>query len=255
MKVYLAGPIANSTDGECNDWRQDLKDQFPEVEFLDPMVRDYREGHLGNEATIVEGDKADIDSVDLVFANCWKTSVGTSQEILYAWMKGKTVITLVPSLETSSPWIRYHSTVVSEYWGEALDKLNDYFIEYRRGGLNLNRVVRVLQGERHESVKLTNVLNNPAEESVNQEAHRLVHGDRGGVYGHPLDDFNKTAKLWSVVLGSPVTAEQVALCMLQVKVSRLLNTPQHRDSVVDIAGYAECYQMVVEERNRRESNV
>ena len=62
-------------------------------------------------------------------------------------------------------------------------------------------------------------------ESVAQEAHRLTEVDRQSTYGHPLDDFSKTARLWEVILGVDVTPEQVALCLLQVKVSRELHAP------------------------------
>jgi len=88
-------------------------------------------------------------------------------------------------------------------------------------------------------------------ESVCQEADRLVSTDRQDVYGHPLDDFGKTARIWSAILGCDVTEEQVALCMIGVKVSRLCNTPDHRDSLVDIAGYAKTHDLVTEERRRR----
>jgi len=91
----------------------------------------------------------------------------------------------------------------------------------------------------------------PYIETVTQEANRLVHGDRGAIYSHPLDDFGRTAKMVSAILGVPVSEEQVALIMIAVKASRLTNSPDHRDSVVDIAGYAECYWMVREERERR----
>jgi hypothetical protein len=83
------------------------------------------------------------------------------------------------------------------------------------------------------------------------EAKDIVHGARQAAYGHPLDDFSKTATMWSALFGVPITAEQVALGMMAVKMSRLLNTPTHRDSMVDIAGYAQTYQMVVQERKRR----
>jgi hypothetical protein len=79
-------------------------------------------------------------------------------------------------------------------------------------------------------------------------ANKLVGGDRQNVYGHPLTDFSRTAKLWSAILGVEVTAEQVALCMMLVKISRLCQTPDHIDSIVDIAGYALTYEMVVEKR-------
>ena len=86
-----------------------------------------------------------------------------------------------------------------------------------------------------------------SDESILQEAQRLVHGDRGEAYGHPFSDFSKTAKIWEGVLGCEVSPEQVALCMIGVKMSRQVNKPK-RDNVVDMAGYAETLQMVVERR-------
>jgi hypothetical protein len=87
-------------------------------------------------------------------------------------------------------------------------------------------------------------------ESILLEADRLVNGDRQESYGHPIDDFSRTAQMWSAILGTPVTAEQVGLCMCAVKISRQCNRPK-RDSMVDLAGYAATVQMVIEERARR----
>jgi Domain of unknown function (DUF6378) len=83
------------------------------------------------------------------------------------------------------------------------------------------------------------------------EAIKLVYGDRNKSYGEPLDDMGRTAKLFSAVLGIDVTAEQVAMCMICVKLSRLCNSLKP-DSVVDIAGYAETIYRMQEERKRRE---
>ena len=88
-------------------------------------------------------------------------------------------------------------------------------------------------------------------ETVLQEAQRLVYGDRQADYGHPMDDFTRTAAMWTAILGMPVTPEQVGLCMIAVKVSRQCNHPK-RDNMTDAAGYAGTVQMVVEERARRE---
>lgn len=83
------------------------------------------------------------------------------------------------------------------------------------------------------------------ETPITTVAHNLVSGARGADYGHPLEDFTRTGKLWAAVLGiEEVTPEQVALCMAQVKISRLCQTPTHRDSIVDIAGYAETLDMI-----------
>lgn len=88
------------------------------------------------------------------------------------------------------------------------------------------------------------------DETILQEAQRLVHGDRGADYGHPLDDFAKTALIWSAVLGVDVQPEQVALCMVGVKISREVNKPK-RDNRVDGCGYFETLDMVYEEKARR----
>ncbi len=81
-------------------------------------------------------------------------------------------------------------------------------------------------------------------ENVLQEAERIIHGDRRGDYGDVLASFQLIAALWSPVVGAVVTAEQVALCMIQLKVARALNGYQ-RDSIVDIAGYAGCLAEIV----------
>lgn len=91
-------------------------------------------------------------------------------------------------------------------------------------------------------------------ETILQEAQRLVHGDRGESYGHPLDDYETTAALWSALLKDslrkPLTAEQAVLCMVAVKLSR--ESRKHkRDNLTDAAGYSECVQMIHDERERR----
>lgn len=84
-------------------------------------------------------------------------------------------------------------------------------------------------------------------ESILDEAKRIVHGDRGENYGHPFEDFSRTAKIWSAILGVTVEPEQVALCMIGVKISRECNRPK-RDNIVDGAGYFETLDMVKQER-------
>lgn len=80
-------------------------------------------------------------------------------------------------------------------------------------------------------------------ESILEEAHRLVNGPRQGDYGHPADDFSRTAQIWSAILDIEVTPQQVGLCMAGVKLSRECNAHK-RDNLVDLAGYAETVEMV-----------
>ena len=63
---------------------------------------------------------------------------------------------------------------------------------------------------------------------------------RGENYGDVRQNHQRIASLWSVVLGQDVTPEQVALCMTCLKVARLIETPDHADSWIDIAGYGAC---------------
>lgn len=90
-----------------------------------------------------------------------------------------------------------------------------------------------------------------ADQTALDVAKSLVHGDRNADYGHPLDDFTRTAKMWSAILGIEVRPEQVPLMMICVKLSRLTNDITKRDSIVDVAGYAETLDMVLKEQKRR----
>jgi hypothetical protein len=48
----------------------------------------------------------------------------------------------------------------------------------------------------------------------------LVTGSRQVDYDHPFDNFSRAAKIWGAILGIEVSAEQVALCMVGMKISR-----------------------------------
>jgi hypothetical protein len=80
-------------------------------------------------------------------------------------------------------------------------------------------------------------------ESILEEAARLTTTDRQGLYGPPLTDFTRTAKMWSAILGIEVKPEQVPLCMIAVKISRECNKHQ-RDNLTDMCGYANTIQMI-----------
>lgn len=89
--------------------------------------------------------------------------------------------------------------------------------------------------------------------SVLKKAEELVTGQRGKDYGHPETDFMRVTEAANALGIDPATGGPLhhALYMILVKLSRLVQTPDHMDSLVDIAGYALTYEMilqVIEER-------
>jgi len=88
--------------------------------------------------------------------------------------------------------------------------------------------------------------------SILGEAKRLTSGSRQTDYGHPRDDFARTAAMWNGILaanlrdGATITAMDVPLCLVAVKLARQAHRHK-RDNLVDIAGYARTAAMVAGE--------
>ena len=83
------------------------------------------------------------------------------------------------------------------------------------------------------------------------DACKVALNSRGQHYGKVLENHNRIAKIWSLILGSEVTEEQVALMMVGLKVARLIETPDHQDSILDIAGYAAVMSECIEEKKTK----
>lgn len=88
-------------------------------------------------------------------------------------------------------------------------------------------------------------------ETILQEAHRLIYGDRDDQYGPPCADFKRTADMWSALFqfklkdGERFRLQDVALAMILLKCSRAMHQDK-RDTYTDIAGYAGCGWRCVE---------
>jgi hypothetical protein len=74
-----------------------------------------------------------------------------------------------------------------------------------------------------------------------REAARLINSERNVQYGPPTENFDRIARLWSVVLGVEVSTEDVAMCMVALKMARYASKSGYQpDTWIDIAGYAGC---------------
>ena len=103
---------------------------MPEVEFINPMIRDYRGQEDQEFRKIVEGDKADIESCHFVIVNYSKPSVGTSMEILHAWLAEIPVLLIDQSGAPLSPWLRYHSSEIVQTTGQAIERLREMMEDF-----------------------------------------------------------------------------------------------------------------------------
>jgi len=92
-------------------------------------------------------------------------------------------------------------------------------------------------------------------ETILDEANRIAGECRSRDYGHPLDNHERIAAIWNVQLGpklsAPISAVDVAILMVGLKLARLVNSPNHRDSLVDAAGYIKCADMIQTELDNR----
>ena len=80
--------------------------------------------------------------------------------------------------------------------------------------------------------------------TILRQADEIINGDRAKDYGPATENFQRIAHLWTPIFGQAVTVEQVCLAMIQLKAARLCNSPDHRDSWMDIAGYVGCWDKI-----------
>lgn len=91
-----------------------------------------------------------------------------------------------------------------------------------------------------------------------------VVAERGKAYGSPLVNFRRIADLWNAYISNRyadngwrncsmgcttevLNENDVAQLMILSKMARLMESPGHRDSVVDILGYGETLAQMHEE--------
>ncbi len=100
------------------------------------------------------------------------------------------------------------------------------------------------------------VLDKYQEPSILEEAEKIVGSDRQLQYGHPSNDFARTADMWTGLFRDKLAKhnifypEDVAKAQICLKLSREMNVHK-RDNIVDIAGYAKCIELIWDKRNRQ----
>lgn len=73
--------------------------------------------------------------------------------------------------------------------------------------------------------------------TILEEAAALITGPRRDAYGDVRSSFERVATMWTALLSHPITASDVARCMIAFKLQRESNRAA-RDNRIDICGYA-----------------
>lgn len=79
--------------------------------------------------------------------------------------------------------------------------------------------------------------------NILQEAESIIYGDREQTYGQPSKNLDCIAQFWTAYLANRKNSDErlgatdVAAMMTLLKIARLANSPEHRDSLVDGCGY------------------
>jgi len=79
---------------------------------------------------------------------------------------------------------------------------------------------------------------------------KQLNDGRGADYdgGSPSSNFRRMSLGYELVKDCKDPELQQAMYMIIAKVSRLVQSPTHRDSILDIAGYARNMCMIIDER-------
>lgn len=147
MRVYLAGPIAGTTEDEANGWRHDVAERLKAAGMkpISPLRREpsingryelsYGDPLYGTPKAIASKNEFDVRSCDWVIAylpkvlNDRRPSYGTVGEIAMAYMIGKPVV-----LVTDDPRLADHPLV--QLWARWILSSLDQAVELTIGTLD-----------------------------------------------------------------------------------------------------------------------
>lgn len=110
--------MAGCTDEEMHGWRDGLKKDYPDITWLDPCDRSYKQQQWRK---LVDDDIADIEAADFVLCYYWKTGSGSAIELAYSrYVSHTPTVVVIPEFKTVSPWIRAHSDYLVESFDHAM---------------------------------------------------------------------------------------------------------------------------------------
>jgi hypothetical protein len=71
-----------------------------------------------------------------------------------------------------------------------------------------------------------------------EDAAHITGTERNAVYGDPVELHRHIARIFNAMTGRDVTAAEIATVHMATKLARMIASPDHRDSHVDLMAYA-----------------
>jgi hypothetical protein len=270
MKLYISGPMSNLPEHNFPAFRAAAeKLTRAGYDVIDPSE------NFGGDTTLDRSDymREDIGNVlkadGLALLPGWSQSKGASLEVQIAdelgletlivetWVRGATK-GLLPIATIPGRVLNKGGTFASDedygYVNPAAGTLASYAstkASRESTAVLTHENLKAARASMKAHVCDETFCKEHPRETILEEAQRLVHGDRGAAYGHPADDFGRTAEYWTTTFkkklkpGERFHAGDIPLALIGVKLSREVNKPK-RDNMTDLAGYAETRRMVLE---------
>ena len=82
------------------------------------------------------------------------------------------------------------------------------------------------------------------QDSILHTAIELTQGERAKAYGDAAENWQTTVDIFNAMTGMELTPAEGVKFAIAMKLARLKSSPEHLDSVVDLAGYAWVYSQV-----------
>lgn len=127
-------------------------------------------------------------------------------------------------------------------WHASVWDMNGIYLLSRNGPVGYDDILEEYTGPRPTNTS-------PAATFLDK-VKEVVAGPREKEYGDKTENHARIAKLWNMWLtetkedGDAITPYDVATMMLMVKLARLMQSPGHKDSHIDIAGYVACMEEI-----------
>lgn len=234
-RVYLSGPISNGGNGSVNSQKANMAaaavvaQRLMEAGYavLCPHLTVHQEeltGIYNDHSVWIENDLPWVEAADLV-VRMPGASVGADRECAFAKENGIPVYSVEQALWKTFVLQKQGSTEVSPSPENPASESCPTCVE------------RIAYETGHQPITKAD------------KAKELVYGAREKSYGHPYEDFHRTAMIWGAILGGKVEPWQVALMMVGLKLSREVNKPGE-DNIIDAHGYLLTYDRVLERQAR-----